>query len=191
MNLEQLIDQIADAEQQSGHQVFLEDVLSQIGRRSFGPVLLLVGLITMAPLVGDIPGVPTLMAIIVLLTAVQLLLGRDYFWFPNWLLRRSISNETLSNVTNWCRKPARFVDRLLRQRLVVFARGPANYAIAIVCLIIAAAMPLMEVVPFSANGAGIALTTFGLALIARDGLLALIAFVTTTATITLVLNNIL
>ena len=52
MNLEQLIDQIADAEQQSGHQVSLEDVLSQIGRRSFGPVLLLVGLITMAPLVG-------------------------------------------------------------------------------------------------------------------------------------------
>ena len=37
----------------------------------------------------------------------------------------------------------------------------------------------MEVVPFSANGAGIVLTIFGLSLIARDGLLALIAFVLT------------
>ena len=191
MTLEQLIDQIAGAEQQRGHQVSLEDVLSHIGRRSFGPLLLLVGLVTMAPLVGDLPGVPTLMAIIVFLTAVQLLLGRDYFWFPDWLLRRSISNETLRKVTHWCRKPARFVDRLLRQRLVVFARGPANYAIAIVCLLIAAAMPLMEVVPFSANGAGLALAAFGLALIARDGLLALIAFMTTTVTFTLVLTSFL
>lgn len=34
----------------------------------------------------------------------------------------------------------------------------------------------MELVPFSANGAGLALMAFGLALISRDGLLASIAF---------------
>ncbi len=33
----------------------------------------------------------------------------------------------------------------------------------------------MELVPFSANGAGAVLTGFGLALIARDGLVALVA----------------
>jgi hypothetical protein len=37
----------------------------------------------------------------------------------------------------------------------------------------------MEFVPFSANIAGAALTAFGLALIAHDGLLALLAFVLT------------
>jgi len=37
----------------------------------------------------------------------------------------------------------------------------------------------MELVPFSANAAGAALTVFGLSLIARDGVLALIAFVLT------------
>ncbi|HET8903209.1 MAG TPA: exopolysaccharide biosynthesis protein [Saccharospirillum sp.] len=183
MNLEQLLDDIAKAEQQNNRQVSLEDVLSHIGRRSFGPVLLLAGLITMAPLIGDIPGVPTLMAIIVALTAVQLLFGREYFWFPDWLLNRSISSDKLHKAIDWSRKPARFIDRFLRQRMTVFARGKANYAIAVICLIIAAAMPLMEVVPFSANGAGIALTAFGLALIAKDGLLSLIAFVSTSATL--------
>ncbi|MEX1214484.1 exopolysaccharide biosynthesis protein [Saccharospirillum sp.] len=183
MNLEQLLDQIAEAEQQDDRQVSLEDVLSKVGRRSFGPVLLIVGLITMAPLVGDIPGVPTMMAVIVMLTAVQLLLGREYFWLPKWLLNRSIASDKLHKALGWSRKPAQFIDRLLRQRLVVLAQGKANYAIAVVCLIIAAAMPLMEVVPFSANGAGIGLTAFGLALIARDGLLSLIAFISTTATI--------
>jgi Exopolysaccharide synthesis, ExoD. len=38
----------------------------------------------------------------------------------------------------------------------------------------------MELVPMSANVAGIALLAFGLALIARDGLLALIAFISVT-----------
>jgi hypothetical protein len=36
-------------------------------------------------------------------------------------------------------------------------------------------MPVMEVIPFSASGAGAALTAFGLALIAHDGLTALFA----------------
>lgn len=31
-----------------------------VGRRSFGPTLLLAGLVTLAPIVGDIPGVPVL-----------------------------------------------------------------------------------------------------------------------------------
>lgn len=183
MNLEQLLDEIAEAEQQNSYQVSLESVLSHVGRRSFGPVLLLAGLITIAPLIGDIPGVPTLMAAIVALTALQLLFGRDYFWFPDWLLRRSVSSNTLYKTIAWLRKPARFIDRFLHQRLTLFAAGNANYSIAIICLIIASVMPLMEVVPFSANGAGIALTAFGLALIVRDGLLSLIAMVSTTATL--------
>ena len=44
-------------------------------------------------------------------------------------------------------------------------------------LAIALFTPAMEVVPFSANGAGAVLTAFGLALIARDGLIAAIALV--------------
>lgn len=191
MNLEQLLDQIADAEQKNNRQVTLEAILSKIGRRSFGPLLLLAGLITMTPLVGDIPGVPTLMAIIVALSAVQLLFGRDYFWFPNWLLKRSVSSNKVHRAVEWLRKPARFTDRFLRQRMTVFAKGKANYAIAIICLTIAAAMPLMELVPFSANGAGIALTAFGLALIARDGLWSLVAIVSILATLLAVLYYLL
>lgn len=188
MNLEELLDQIDDAEQKDSGQVTVEAVLTKVGRRSFGPVLLVVGLATLAPIIGDIPGVPTLMAVIVVLTALQLLVGRRYFWLPHWLLNRSVSRHKLAKAVDWCRRPARFIDRFLRRRLVIFAEGAAEYVIAILCLTIALAMPLMEVVPFSANGAGLALTAFGLALMMHDGLLSLIAFVSTTTTITLVLN---
>ncbi|WP_375154439.1 exopolysaccharide biosynthesis protein [Pseudomonas sp. Q2-TVG4-2] len=71
---------------------------------------------------------------------------------------------------------AKWLDRLLKPRLSVFVEGIARYFIAGSCLFIAVVMPPMELVPLSANIAGIALTAFGLALIARDGLFALIAF---------------
>ncbi|WP_438590661.1 exopolysaccharide biosynthesis protein [Halomonas borealis] len=44
----------------------------------------------------------------------------------------------------------------------------------------------MELVPFSANGGGLALTLFGLALLAEDGLMALAAYLLTGTTLALV-----
>jgi hypothetical protein len=73
----------------------------------------------------------------------------------------------------------------------VFIRGVSRYLIAAVCAAIAAAMPAMELVPFSATGAGVALTVFGLALISDDGLLALVAFVVTAATVGFVVSSLL
>jgi len=49
----------------------------------------------------------------------------------------------------------------------------------------------MEVVPFSASGAGLALSAFGLGLMARDGLLVLAAYVWTSATFVAVLAMLL
>lgn len=79
----------------------------------------------------------------------------------------------------------------MRPRLVVLVDGPGVYAIALTCVVIAAATPPMEFVPFTANGAGIALTAFGLALIGRDGFLALLAFTVTAATISAVIFGLL
>ncbi len=53
------------------------------------------------------------------------------------------------------------------------------YAIAILCIVIAATMPPLEVVPFAATSAGAALAVFGLALIANDGLVAVLAIAIT------------
>lgn len=176
--LEQLFERIKEAAKQ-GEPVSLEAVMKTIGRRSFGTLILLAGLITLAPLVGDIPGMPTIMGVLVVLSAGQLLLRRKQFWMPSWLLNRSVSQDKLIASLKRLRPPARFIDRLLQPRLTVLIRGSGRYLIAIACIGIAAAMPVMEMVPFSANIAGAALTAFGLSLIAQDGLLALIAFLFT------------
>lgn len=186
--LEQLLDRIGKATQGGGPRVSLGAVLDVVGRRSFGPLLLLAGLVTLAPIIGDIPGVPTLMAVLVWLSAGQLLLRREHVWLPRWLLLRSMAPDKLRQALKRLHAPARFIDRMLRPRLTMFTQPTA---VAIVCVGIAAAMPAMEFVPFSANIAGAALTAFGLALIARDGLLALLAFVLTAMIVALGIYHLL
>lgn len=173
-----LVKELAD----DGTDVAFEDVLSAMGRRSFGPLLLLCGLIILAPVVGDIPGVPTTTGFLVLLVSVQLLVGRTHFWFPGWIRRRSVSAKTVNKITTKARGIARVVDRLLRQRLVWLVSGRAIGVVAAFSMVIALATPLMELVPFSANGAGAILAAFGLALVARDGVLAIAGFILTAIT---------
>lgn len=191
LNLNELFDKIEESVDQEGEKISLGDVLDIIGRRSYGPVLLVAGLITLAPIIGDIPGVPTIMALIVILISVQLLIRKETFWLPAWLLDRSIKPEKLTKTLRWVRRPARFIDSYLKPRLLLFSTGIATYVIALVCMMIALVMPVMEMIPFSANGAGAALTAFGLALIARDGLLSLIAFSLTALTASVILYNLL
>ncbi|ATJ81440.1 exopolysaccharide biosynthesis protein [Halomonas beimenensis] len=189
-NLTMLLERVQHAGRHEAD-VSLEAILDAAGRRSFAPFLLIAGLITLAPLVGDIPGVPTLMASLVVLVAGQLLLGRQHLWLPRCLLYRRVSRPRFVRVVQWLKRPARWVDRLLKPRLMWLARPPAHLPVALVCLLIGLAMPPMELVPFTANGAGLALTLFGLALLAEDGLLVLIAYALTGGTLALVVAGLL
>ncbi|MEE3170064.1 MAG: exopolysaccharide biosynthesis protein [Pseudomonadota bacterium] len=187
-SLKELLDRLRDGTD-GQRRVSVGDILAVVGERSFGPLALVAGLVTLAPLIGDIPGVPTLLALMVLLTVGQLLFQRETIWIPARLANRSMEQEKLDKGLDWLEKPARFLDRWTRPRLVFLVRGPGQYVMAVLCLLVAAAMPLMEIIPFSANGGGLALVAFGLAIIARDGLLALFAALTTGGTAWFVLTN--
>lgn len=189
-SLIELLDQIEESASDSD-KVSLDSVMNAVGRRSFGPILILVGLVIVAPLVGDIPGVPTIMALLIVLVAAQVLMRRKHLWLPRWMLDRRVSSEKLKKAVKWLRKPARFIDGLLRPRLQHLTHEIGIQVTAVVCIIIAAALPPMELVPFSANAAGIALTALGLALIANDGLLAIGAAIVSVGTIGMVVYALL
>lgn len=186
-NLEEMLDRIYESANEEGR-VSLGTIVESVGDRSFGPLLLMVGVIMTSPLSG-MPGVPTTMGALVLLIAGQLLFRRDHFWLPRWVLRRSMEQSRVRRAVDWLRPLARFVDRWLRPRLPAFIRGISIYLISLVCAVIAAVMPMMELVPFSAHVAGLALTAFGLALISRDGLLALLAFLATSVSFAVLFYN--
>jgi len=184
-NLNDLLDKIRDTAD-GGDRVSLDEIMDAVGRRSFGPLLLLAGVFVSAPGIADIPGVPTVIGLFVLIISIQLVFGGDHFWLPGWLLKRRIKSKTIEKMTTskWVRKPAKFVDHLLKERLCSLTGRPAMVIIAMVCVLTMLVMPLTEVVPLSANVVGASLVAFGLALMANDGLMTLLGFVISAAAVT-------
>lgn len=180
--LEMLLDRI-DSTTAEPHQVSLGEVVDAVGKRSFVPLLLVAGLVMLAPVIGDIPGVPVLMGLVVILVAGQLLMRRDQLWLPGWLSRRKVSSSKIQKTISWLRRPARWLDRWSKPRYHVLVNHASVFVIAATCIAIAAATPVMEVVPMSANLAGAAITAFGLALLAHDGLIAILAIAFSATTV--------
>lgn len=188
-NLEQLFNHIATLARDNG-EVSLGIVVESIGHRSFGPLLLIIGLTLSSPLSG-IPGMTSISAAFIFLIAAQLLMGRRFFWMPHWLLDRSLDSKQVMTGLRWIMPPARVVDRFTRPRLFFLVSRSGAYVTAALCVCLAMIMPVFELVPFSASALGVALAALGLALVAQDGLLALIAFGVIGATFGLAVVNIL
>ena len=169
----------------SGERISVSKILDGIGRSSFGPLLLLPGLIMITPGVSDIPGVPVILGIFIILISAQLLFGRDYFWLPDWLLERKVDSHKIRKTAVYLRKPARMIDKHLNERLHPLIGDMGAKAISIVAIFLALATPVSELIPFSATLIGAAIAAFGLALIARDGYTCLIGWIFTALTIVL------
>lgn len=176
-NLQQVLDRISQTALDE-HPMTLGSVIDTVGRRSYGPVLMVIGILLLSPISG-IPGVPTLSGILILFISAQMLVLSGGFWLPAWLTNRHLPSSKLMRGIRLLEPVASFIDARLHARLVPVVRGPGSYLIGGVCMVIACAMPLMEVVPFSATAAGFALAVFGLALVSMDGLLALLGLIFT------------
>ncbi len=174
-NLTDLLDQLEHACAGEA-QVSFDDIYKALGQRSFGPLLLLAGLAALTP-VGVVPGAPTVLAVIVLLIAGQLAVGARALWMPKLIRRRSVSGQRLGRAVRFARRPAAWLDRLARPRLHVFVSPIGVRAAAVMCVAIAFAIPPLELIPFGVAAPAAAITAFGLSLIARDGLLVLIAWI--------------
>lgn len=162
--------------------VELGHVVGAMGHRSHGPFLLIPALIEMSP-IGGIPGLPSVLAAIIILVAVQVLLGRKHLWLPGFLKRRSIKAEKACKATAKMRGFARFMDRWFHGRLPHFTSGWYVKAAAIVCILLACAVPPLELLPFASTAPMFAIASFGLAMLVRDGLLMIVAFVLSVAAV--------
>lgn len=172
-NLEQMLEHIAGLTSDNDR-LSMRQVVESVGSRSFGPMLLIMGITLFSPLSG-IPGMAVFAGLFVMLIAVQMLVGRKNFWLPAFILDRSVPQDKLVKAINWVKPTARRIDRLIKPRLNFMLHPSSTYLIAGLCVTVAAALPFLELVPFSSSIVGLALAILGLALVAHDGLLVLIA----------------
>jgi hypothetical protein len=174
----------------SRDRVCFATLIEAVGSRAYGPVLLLIGIILFSPLSG-IPGMPTLMGVALALTSLQMLCGRGSLWLPPWLLGRSVSAPRLVRGLAFLEGPVTRIDWFLRRRHVWLISRGGSAVVAILCLGLACLMPLMELVPFSATAAGLALLLFGLGMVAADGLFVLIGMIYLGGVVALALTGLL
>ena len=182
-NLEGVLRQLERTAGQVGDQgqVSVAHVMATLGARSFGPLLLVPGLIGISP-IGAIPGLPAVMSLIVFIVAAQILIGMDHAWLPGTLMRRSMEGKRLQQACKAVRPYARPIDRFLQPRFDQFTRGPFLRVIAALVLIVALVTPVIELVPLAGIVPNAAIVAFGLALTAHDGVWALIATLITGGT---------
>ena len=156
--------------------VCLGDALDEFGSRSFGPLLVLLPLIEFSP-IGGIPGVPTLLALLIASIAGQILLGKDHVWVPRFIERRPLSAAKLNRWAHRLEGAAARIDHWFKGRFTWLTRGLPVKIAAIMILVLCATVPPLEFLPFASSAPMLAIASFGLALLVRDGLLMLVASV--------------
>jgi hypothetical protein len=143
------------------------------GQRAAGPMLMFPALVMMSP-ASIIPGVPTLVGVSTVLIAGQIALGREQLWLPRWLSRRRLPDKYGDKLVKFLKPVSEKVDAVAKPRWQGLIDGPLRRVGAGLCVLVGMIMPVLEVIPFTSTWAGAIVATYGLAITARDGLLAVV-----------------
>jgi hypothetical protein len=154
-------------------EVSVGDIMSVIGRRSYGPLLLLIGLFSISP-ATVVPGMTWFAATLTLFFALQLAVGARHPWLPRGLLRTCISRQSIRAGSDGLRRWARRIDLLLQPRLTFLSEAPFANLAGLLCAVAALATFPLGLIPLAPIAPGLAIVLVGLGLLARDGLLLLL-----------------
>ena len=155
-------------------QVSFGRVMDAFGSRTFGPAIMVPALLELTP-IGAIPGVPTFLALVIVIVAAQKLVGKDHLWIPAFIGNRCVSASKMRKATKKLRGIAGFMDRHFHRRFQRITRAPFTQIVALIVILLCATVPFLEVLPFASSVPMLAIAGFGLAILARDGVLLAIA----------------
>jgi len=150
----------------------LGTLLHGLGRQSFGMLLLIATVPAFVPIpgVGGAIGGP-----LVLLVALQLLLGLKHPWLPKIIARRGLKRTTLSKLERAISRWMQRIERLIRPRLPLLLDHwliSMFTGLQLVVLAVLLALPI----PFTNVLFGLILLLYALSMLERDGVLMLTAW---------------
>ena len=147
------------------------EIIAHFGPRAFGALLFVFAVPNLLPLP---PGSTTVLGLPLLLFAPQLAAGSQQPWLPRRLQVRAFDAASLRKVTTRASVWVERAERLTTRRGAVMF-GPLGTAlIGIVCTLLAAVLILP--IPLGNMLPAFTIAVFGLSLVQRDGLLALIGY---------------
>ena len=154
--------------------VSIGQVLDAFGARTYGPAIMVPALLEITP-IGAIIGVPTFLALVIIVITAQWMVGRKHPWIPRFVRNREVSASRLNKASQWLRPFSRFADRYFHRRLKFMTRMPFAQVAAALIILLCLTVPLLEVLPLAASVPMLAIAGFGLAVLMRDGVLMILA----------------
>jgi hypothetical protein len=158
--LEKLVAQAPDGP------VDLDWLLGHLDKRSFGLLLLLLGLLVI------VPGVASIASLIVLFPSVEMMLGRSRPTFPQFLSRRPFDFKRFKRLAERVQPALRAIENLSRPRWTLPHAAAGRLVGAVVFLLALSAvwpLPLVNVIP------GAIIVLIAIAYLQEDGLLLAVA----------------
>ncbi len=160
-----------------GGDVSVNEVLGAFDDRSSAVLITMLGLVAALPVIGGIPGMSMFVSVLLIVVLAQSAIGGGGIRLPGRLGRYEISQDSFRGGIEKGRKFTDRVDRVLSRRLTFLTGSTAaRLAMKIAVGILAVAMFPLEVVPWGVTAPAVGIVAFGLAMIARDGLFALIGY---------------
>jgi hypothetical protein len=159
-----------------GNFISIRQMLAVMNNRGFGAVLIILCLIEMLP-TGTIPGVPSLVATLIILTSLQILFGRHHPWVPDFIGKRRFSRARLEKGLNKTMPVVKWIDRRTHERWRFLISRPAERLSALMIIMLALTFYPLELVPFASSIPAFIISLFGISFITKDGLLSLITWV--------------
>ncbi|WGM37234.1 exopolysaccharide biosynthesis protein [Caulobacter sp. NIBR1757] len=151
--------------------VTLGEIIHRLGHRAFGAMFFVFAAPNWLPMP---PGASTFLGFPLVLMTPQMIFGVRGPWLPNIIDERPIKRAQMADafrkLVPWLRK----VEKVSRPRLT-FLFGPVgDRVIALVCFLLS--LVLILPIPLGNMAPAAAIAIFGLAMIQRDGILALLAY---------------
>jgi len=173
--VEDILDALSDAANERDD-VALGTIRDAVGHRGYGPFLIVPAVLELTP-IGAVPGVPSLLALIISTFALQIALGRKDMWLPSFVENLSIGADKLQKAVKKLRPFGEKVDHWFHGRLAILTSNVAIRIAAVAALALCLTVPPLELVPFASSLPMSAIAILGLAILMRDGLLMLAGYV--------------
>lgn len=145
------------------------EILDAFGARTYGPLLLAPAIIAVLPIIGALPGVSIATALLTLIVAAQMLIGRQKIWAPKGFLQLKLPRSAVRRAAAGLEPAAHRIERIMRPRLRFLARAPWIHLVGANAVLIALAMTIGALAPGAIVPPALAMIVLALGLTTQDG----------------------
>lgn len=137
--------------------------------RAFAGLMLIFVLPNLIPL--PIPGISTILGTPLIILSFQFMSGRKSPWFPKWIREKKISGEKLAKAINFILPYIKKLETIFSPKFTILVEPPLERILACCCLIASIIMALP--IPFANWLPALSIFILSIAILERDGFLAI------------------